>query len=104
MSPASALLDLEEKTQELVHLDEARRLVDAFYELDVSMLTDDHFAQLEALIDKAIQILSAIPSAEHRPLIARLLIAREGVEQGMAPDPAKRPTPEQMREFVAEHL
>jgi hypothetical protein len=56
------------------------------------------------MIDGMIQVLSVLPSAEHRRLIELLLTAREGVEQGMAPDPAKRPSLEQMREFVAEHL
>ncbi|MEQ1909170.1 MAG: hypothetical protein ABMA15_10130 [Vicinamibacterales bacterium] len=103
MSPA-ALLELEEKTQELVHLDEATRLVDEFFAIDVSSLTDDDCALLESLIDKLIQALNLLPIAQHRPLIDRLLIAREGVEQGMAPDPAKRPSLEQMRQFVAGHL
>lgn len=103
MSPA-ALLELEEKAQELVRLDKVQALVDDVYALDVSSLDDDDFATLERMIDSMIQVLSVLPSAEHRPLIERLLIAREGVEQGMAPDPAKRPSLEQMREFVAEHL
>ena len=101
---SAGLLELEEKTQALIHLDEARRLVDAFYDLDVSTFTDDQFALLESLIDKAIHILSSHPIAQHRPLIERLLVAREGVEQGMSPDPGRRPTLEQMRQFVAAHL
>jgi len=103
MSPA-ALLELEEKAQALVRLDKVQALVDDVYALDVSSLDDDDFATLEHMIDGMIQVLSVLPSAEHRPLIERLLIAREGVEQGIAPDPAKRPSLEQMREFVAEHL
>ena len=101
---SAALLELEEKTQELIHLDQARRLVDDFYAIDVSPFTDEDFALLESLIDKTINILSSIPIAQHRPLIERLLVAREGVEQGMAPDPAKRPSLEQMRQFVAANL
>lgn len=103
MSPV-ALLELEEKAQELVHLDTVRALVDDVYALEVSSLDDEHFATLERVIDGLIQMLSVFPSAERRPLIKRLLIAREGVEQGMAPDPAKRPSLEEMRGFVAEHL
>ncbi len=103
MSPA-ALLELEEKALGLVRLDNVYALVDSIYALDVSSLDDDDFATLERVIDSAIQALGVAPNAERRPLIDRLLVAREGVEQGMAPDPAKRPSLEQMRQFVAAHL
>lgn len=103
MSPA-ALLELEEKAQQLISLDTVQGLIDRIYGLDDSLLDDDDFASLERVIDSLIQVLSVVPSAERRPLIKRLLIAREGVEQGMAPDPAKRPSLEQMRQFVAAHL
>jgi hypothetical protein len=79
-------------------------LVESVYALDVSAWTDDDFKTLEHLIDRAIAVVSAIPSSEHRPLIERLLVAREGVEQGMSPDPAKRPSLEEMRRYVAAHL
>jgi hypothetical protein len=59
---------------------------------------------LERLIDRTIQVLAIVPDAEHRQLIARLTAAREGVEQGLAPDPAKRPSLEELRQFVADHL
>ena len=103
MSPA-ALLELEEKAHQLVSLDMVQSLIDRIYALDVSPLDDGDFVSLERVIDSLIQVLSVLPTAERRPLIERLLIAREGAEQGMAPDPAKRPSLEQMREFVAEHL
>src|SRR6266700_3705916 len=60
MSPG-ALLELEEKTQELIDIDQARALVDAFYALDVTSLNDEQFALLESLIDQSINILSAVP-------------------------------------------
>ena len=85
-------------------MDEVRGLVDSIYALEVSDWSDENFAALEALIDRAISVLSAVPIAQHRPLIERLLEAREGVEQGMPPDPAKRPSAEQMRAFVSAHL
>ena len=103
MSP-SALLELEEKTHELVPLDKVRQLVDEIYAIDVSWMADEQFATLEHLIDHLIQLLTVLPTADHRSLIERLLVAREGVEQGMAPDPSKRPSLEQMRQFVATHL
>jgi hypothetical protein len=103
MSP-SVLLELEEKTHDLIHLDQARLLVNDIYALDVSGMTDEQFAVLENIIDKAIQLLSVLPGADHRPLIERLLLAREGVEQGMSPDPSKRPSVEELRAFVAERL
>ncbi len=102
MSP-TALLDLEEQAHKLVRLDKAQALVDGIYALEVSSLDDDDFATLERMIDDMIQVFSVSPGV-YRLLIERLLVAREGVEQGMAPDPAKRPSLEQMREFVAEHL
>ena len=100
----SELLDLEEKTNGLIRLDDARRVVDEIVALDVSWMNDANFATVESVIDKAIQLLSAVPDEANRPLIQRLLIAREGIEQGMSPDPAKRPSIEQMRDFVAERL
>ena len=103
MSPAP-LLELEEKANEIVRLDEVQAIVESIYALEVSSLNDEDFAILERVIDNMIQVLSISPSAKHRPLIERLLVAREGVEQGMAPDPAKRPSLEQMRSFVAAHL
>ena len=102
MSP-TALLDLKEQAHKLVRLDKAQALVDGIYALEVSSLDDDDFATLERMIDDMIQVFSVSPGV-YRLLIERLLVAREGVEQGMAPDPAKRPSLEQMREFVAEHL
>lgn len=103
MSP-SALLEIEEKAQELIHLDAVRTVVAEIFALDVSEWDDDSFAALEAVIDRLIALLSAARIAQHRPFIEKLLEAREGVEQGMAPDPAKRPTAEQMRAFVSAHL
>lgn len=97
-------MELEEKTQELISLPAATALVDAIFALDVSQWTDRDFAALEHVIDKALQLIAANPSAEHRPLIERLLVAREGTECGVAPDPMKRPTVQQMRQFVADHL
>lgn len=102
MSPA-ALLALEEQAHELVRVDKAQALVDGIYALEGSSLDDDDFATLERMIDDMIQVLS-VSSGAYRPLIEQLLVAREGVEQGMSPDPAKRPSLEQMREFVAAHL
>lgn len=103
MSP-SALVEIEEKTQELIHLDEVRALVERIYALDVSTWSDDDFAELEDVIDRAIRVLAALPIPEHRPFIKQLLDAREGVEQGLAPDPAKRQSAEEMRAFVSAHL
>lgn len=103
MSPA-ALLELRDKTEELIPLAAARDLVDGIYALDVSDWTDEDFAQLEQLIDRLIHLIDALPTAQHRPLIERLWTAREGVEQGMAPDPTKRPTLDEMRRFVSAHL
>jgi hypothetical protein len=100
----SALLQIEEKAQELIHLDAVRVLVEQIYALDVSKWNDEDFAGLEAVIDKLIALLSASPIAQHRPYIEKLLTAREGIEQGLSPDPSKRPTAEQMRAFVSAHL
>jgi hypothetical protein len=103
MSPA-ALLELEEKAQQLISLETVRGLVDRIFALETATLDDDDFASLERVIDSLIQVLSVVPTAERRPLIERLLVAREGVEQGMPPDPAKRPSVEELRQFVSAHL
>jgi len=100
----SLLLEIEEKAQALIHLDAVRVIVDQIFALDVSGWEDQSFAALDAVIDQLIAVLSASPIAQHRPLIERLLAAREGVEQGVAPDPAKRPSADQMRAFVSAHL
>jgi hypothetical protein len=103
MSPA-ALIEIEEKTQELVDLALIQDLVEAIYALDVSEWADKDLEVLERVIDRTISLLSAMPNRQNRPLIERLLAAREGVEQGMSPDPAKRPSLEELSTFVAAHL
>lgn len=103
MSPA-ALLEIEEKTQELIPLDAVRSIVAQILALDVSGWNDEAFASLETVIDRLIGLLSSAPNAQNRPFIEKLLEAREGVEQGMAPDPAKRPSLDEMRQFVAKNL
>jgi hypothetical protein len=97
-------MEIKEKAHELIHLDEARALVDAIYAVEVSSMVDDDLQVLESLIDKMIQALSALPTAAIATLIDRLRIAREGVEQGVSPDPSRRPSVEEMRQFVAAHL
>lgn len=103
MSPA-ALLEIEEKTQELIPLDRISTIVDQIFSLDVSNWDDQSLEDLEGIIDKLIALLSSEPSAQHRPLIERLLVAREGVENGVNPDPVKRPNTKEMRAFVSAHL
>jgi hypothetical protein len=103
MSPA-ALLEIEEKAQDFIDLEAVRDVIDSIYALDVSGWSDEHFAVLESIIDKTVAILSPVPNQERRPLLERLFQAREGVEQGMSPDPAKRPSRDEMRAFVSAHL
>jgi len=103
MSP-SGLQDLEAKTQHLIHPDEALELVDLIYALQTDQWTDEDFAALEQVIDRAIALLQVVNNADVEPIIDRLRIARDGAEQGMAPDPANRPTHEQLRAFVSAHL
>lgn len=103
MSPAG-LQELAARTEHLIHADEASELVDFLYGLSTDDWMDEHFAAVEALIDRTIALLTAVPRPENQPLIDRLRIAREGVEQGMAPDPAKRPSDDQMRAYVSANL
>lgn len=103
MSPA-ALVELEEKAQELVDLELVGSLVDQIYGLDVSDWNDESLALLEHLINQTIALLEAVPNESHRVLLTRLAQAREGVEQGVSPDPSKRPSIEDMRAFVSAHL
>lgn len=103
LSP-SALLELQEKAEELVPVKDMTTLVDLIYALDVSEWSDEDFAKLENLIDCAVQLMAAWTTEHKRPLLNRLLTAREGAEQGVSPDPAKRPTKDEMRAFVSAHL
>lgn len=103
MSP-TALLELEEKAHKVIDIEVVRRLVDSIYELDVSDWTDESLCLLESIIDKIVAILSSAPNKQNRELIERLFQAREGVEQGMSPDPSKRPSLDEMRAFVSAHL
>lgn len=104
MSPSVALAELEERAGELVPIDAIRGLVDTIYALDVDDWTDEALTLLESIIDTAIQAAGTLPSPHRRVIVDRLLIAREGVEQGMAPDPDKRPSLEQVRTFVSARL
>jgi hypothetical protein len=97
-------LELEEKTEELVAVEAVERIVDSIYALDVAGWADEHFAKLEAIIDRTINLIEGLPAVRRRALTVRLLIAREGVEDGLAPDPAKRPSVGEMRAFVSSHL
>ena len=103
MSPAT-LLEIEEKANDLIDLGMLESIVASVYALDVTDWKDSELAELESVLDKLVALLSATSVAQYRPIIARLLEAREGVEQGIAPDPAKRPTPAEMRAFVSQHL
>jgi hypothetical protein len=101
----SALLEIEETAQKLVPVDLVRKITDEIWALDVADWEDEDFAALEGVIDRLVAYLTTPPiDPEHKPLIAKLLEARSGVEQGVAPNPEKRPTREQMRAFVAAHL
>ena len=97
-------MELEEKAQEVIDLGVVRDLIDAIYALDVSDWPDENFAVLEGIIDKTVAILSQVPNEERRSLLERLFRAREGVEQGLSPDPSKRPSLDEMRAFVSAHL
>jgi len=103
MSPA-ALLEIEEKAEDLIDLGLVEGIMSAICALDGSQLDDDGFAILERIIDNLIKVLSITPNVRNRQLIERLFEMRAGVEQGLSPDPAKRPTAEQMRAFVASHI
>ena len=103
MSPA-ALLELEEKAHHIIDIEPVRSLVDSIYALDVSDWTDESLCLLEGVIDRVVAILSSEPNQQNRELIERLFQAREGVEQGMSPDPSKRPSLNEVRAFVSAHL
>ncbi|HKY21012.1 MAG TPA: hypothetical protein VJM31_07320 [Vicinamibacterales bacterium] len=103
MSPA--LEELETAAERLTPpLADIRRFTDLLFALDVSGLTDGNFIELEGMIDRAVRLLADAPDAPGRELMTRLLTAREGIEQGLAADPSKRPSREQARRIVAAHL
>jgi len=102
MSPA--LADLKKAGDRLIPLEQARDFTTLLYALDVDDLEDEDFEKLEQLIDQAIRLLADGLDAAHRQLIAKLLVAREGIEQGMAPDPDKRPSREEIRKHISSRL
>ena len=100
----TALLEIEEQAQDLIDPNALEGIVRSVYALDVTDWNDSAFDELEGVLDKLIALLSASSVSQYRPYIQRLLEARDGVEQGIAPDPAKRPTASEMRDFVSKHL
>lgn len=100
----SGLLELEQKQQALVPLPALQALVEAIYAIDVTDWEDENFARLELIIERAITHVVTLPTADQRPLMERLLAAKEGAEQGLSPDPAKRPSIQEIRDYVSAHL
>ena len=97
-----------------------RRAIDrvdtAVYAITVEMLTDEDLQLLIDAVDTVIKVIEvhvsclgdgvrdAVDREYFRPIIRRLEIARDGLVQGVAPDPAKRPTSEQLLDRMAAML
>lgn len=74
------------------------------YALDTVGFTDAHFERLEDVVVAAVHLLERSPAAEARRLIDRLNVALEGIQEGLPPDPAKRPTREELAADFATRL
>jgi hypothetical protein len=93
-----------------------RDVVEALDELDVERFSDEHFQSLETVVHRVLQIIDVHVAGLHdgvrdkvdreyfRIMTAHLRTALEGLEQGLAPDPAKRPTHEQLMSRLADGL
>lgn len=84
------------------------RVVAAVYALDIETLTDEHLQALERLVRAVIHLVDVHAAGlgggvrdtvdrEHfRKIIEQLREALEGLEQGLAPDPRKRPSDDEL--------
>jgi hypothetical protein len=100
----SALLELEEKAEALLPDAAINSIVDIIYSLDVSSWEDEGLAVVEGIIEKLIRVLTSADVHQHAEQIERLLKARRAIEQGLSPDPSKRPTLDEVRAIVSNHL
>lgn len=84
--------------------------VSSVYALDVERFTDEQFQLIELLVRAVTKVVEVhlsglgegvrdvVDREYFRPILRRLEVAVEGLEQGLAPDPAKRPTDDQLME------
>lgn len=88
----------------------------AIYDIAVDGLTDDRLQLLIEVVDAVIKVIEVhvsrlgddvrdqIDREYFRPIIRRLQVAREGLMQGLPPDPAKRPTRDQLLDRMSAML
>lgn len=97
-----------------------RRAADDFvrvvYDLDINGFSDEGLARIEELVGVGISAISihlarlrddtrdTIDREYFERLLARLRTALEGLAQGLPPDPAKRPTREELLKVLARGL
>jgi hypothetical protein len=88
-------------------------VVDALYALDIDKFSDDQLKTLDELVEVVLSVIDVHTSTlgtavrdtvdreYFRELSARLRVAAEGLEQGLSPDPAKRPSDEELMDQFA---
>ena len=88
----------------------------AVYAITVEDLTDDDLQMVVEIVDAVVKVIEVhvsrlddgvrdtVDREYFRPIIKRLEVALEGLSQGLAPDPAKRPTHEQLLDRMAAML
>lgn len=88
----------------------------AVYGLTVDTLSDSDLQALDDVLDVVIKVIQVhvsqlgdgvrdhIDREYFRPIIQRLQVAREGIALGVAPNPAKRPTSDQLLDRMAAML
>jgi hypothetical protein len=91
-------------------------VVEALYVIDVDRFTDEHFETLERVVKVVIEIINihvagldrttrdVVDREYFRDMTTRLKTAIDGLQQGMAPDPQKRPTDEELMDRLAAGL
>jgi hypothetical protein len=88
-------------------------LVDLIYRVDVSAFADEQFDLLLEVVEVAVKILDVhvsrlgvglhdvVDREYFRETRRRLLVARDGFQQGLPADPAKRPSPDELMDVLA---
>lgn len=91
-------------------------VVEAVYALPVEGLSDEDLEVLEKAVKYVIRVVDVhtatlglnvrdtVDREYFRDVIAKLSIALEGLEQGFSPDPAKRPSDDQLMDRLAAGL
>jgi hypothetical protein len=113
-----AHIRVERRLRDLLFSRNAKAFVKRVYAIEATTYIDRDFEEIEDIARAGLRILQVYMVDLERPhgsgprknlkaiqaLAANLRKAIEGIERGLPPDPAKRPTHEQMMQRLAAHL